>query len=218
MIAGQPLGSRAKALQYALHSVLENVPAHEPFSNTPGMSGQFYRHVINRVIGRINCARYLEIGAWKGSTLLSALWGNTVDEAVVIDNWSEFGGPRDEFLSNIRTLSNFENVTVIDSDWRKVDFSGLGEFDVFLCDGPHDHDSQRDTAIAGLACLRPQGIFIVDDWNWDDVRGATSEALLGAKRQVIYSIEVRTTVDSSHSSIGNETSKWHNGYLLAVLA
>lgn len=68
-----------------------------------GFSGTKTRHFYNNLL--VDGARYLEIGTWKGSSVCSAMYGNKAT-VVCIDNWSEFGGPKDEFLVN------FENSKV----------------------------------------------------------------------------------------------------------
>jgi hypothetical protein len=45
----------------------------------------FYNNLL-----KLNDARYLEIGTWKGSTVSAAMYGNKAN-IVCIDNWSEFG-------------------------------------------------------------------------------------------------------------------------------
>ncbi len=70
-----------------------------------GMSGRKYRLFINNLIASIEDARYLEVGTWMGSTLCSAIHGNKV-RALAIDNWSQFGGPVAQFLTN---LSRFQS-------------------------------------------------------------------------------------------------------------
>src|SRR5437868_2345370 len=62
-----------------------------------GMSGLKYRYFINRLVGSVPDARYLEIGSWAGSTLCAAIHGNTVT-AVAVDDWSQFGGPKEHFI------------------------------------------------------------------------------------------------------------------------
>lgn len=79
-----------------------------------GMSGQRYRDLINVLIGSVANARYLEVGSWAGSTATAALFGNTVN-AVCIDNWSQFGGPRDAFVANTgRVLSSSQKLRLIE--------------------------------------------------------------------------------------------------------
>ena len=64
--------------------------------NMEGMSGTKTRHFYNNLLNTED-ARYLEIGTWKGSSVCSAMYGNTA-KIICIDNWSEFGGPKNEFL------------------------------------------------------------------------------------------------------------------------
>jgi hypothetical protein len=68
--------------------------------NLKGMSGRKYRIFINNLISVIEDPRYLEVGAWMGSTLCSAIYKNKV-RALAIDNWSQFGGPAAQFFENI---------------------------------------------------------------------------------------------------------------------
>src|SRR3954467_15320791 len=68
-----------------------------------GFSGLKYRFFINRLIGGLSDARYLEVGSWMGSTLCAAIHGNRV-RATAIDNWSQFGGPKEVFLKNVETF------------------------------------------------------------------------------------------------------------------
>ena len=63
-----------------------------------GMSGIKTRHFYNNLL-TIEGSRYLEIGTWKGSSVCSAMCGNS-GSVFCIDNWSEFGGPKSEFLEN----------------------------------------------------------------------------------------------------------------------
>jgi hypothetical protein len=56
-----------------------------------GMSSPKVRMLLNNLCDRPN-TRYLEIGLWKGSTLVSALYNNAkhIDLAIAIDNFSQF--------------------------------------------------------------------------------------------------------------------------------
>ena len=68
-----------------------------------GMSGQKYRAFINNLISSCSNPRYLEVGSWTGSTATAALSGNRAS-ALCIDNWSQFGGPKDQFFRNIEKV------------------------------------------------------------------------------------------------------------------
>ena len=66
--------------------------------NMDGMSRTNTRHFYNNLLNSDD-ARYLEIGTWKGSSVCSAMCNNQA-KVICIDNWSEFGGPKSEFLVN----------------------------------------------------------------------------------------------------------------------
>jgi hypothetical protein len=67
-----------------------------------GMSGNKTRHLYNNICS-LNNANYLEIGTWKGSSFISAFYKNEINP-IVIDNWVEFNGPKEEFISNVNRL------------------------------------------------------------------------------------------------------------------
>ena len=89
-----------------------------------GMSGKKTRHFYNNLLN-INDARYLEIGTWKGSSVCSAMYGNKA-KVVCIDNWSEFGGPKSEFLTNFNKYKGVNDARFIEQDCFKVDIYDKG--------------------------------------------------------------------------------------------
>ena len=100
------------------------------------MSGRLYRMFINNLIRQLQDPHYLEVGSWTGSTLCAAINGNSV-HATAIDNWSEFGGPRDAFQANVMRFTAPEAfVRFVQADFRRVDFGRIEPCDVYLFDGP----------------------------------------------------------------------------------
>jgi hypothetical protein len=86
---------------------------------------------------------------------------------LAIDNWTEFNGPFDRFFSNLtRFKRRNARVSFLETDFRKVEFTSIGKFNVSLFDGPHDAKDQRDGVILAQPALDDQFIMIVDDWNW----------------------------------------------------
>ncbi len=159
-------------------------------------------------------SRYLEIGSWTGSTLCAALSGNEA-RATAIDNFSQWDG-RAELIKNITKFCP-RRVNLIDKDFREVDYSALGKFNIYLFDGPHERADQFDGVMKVFPALEEQFVLIVDDWNWEDVRLGTFDALAQLNVQLIYKEEIRTTMDNSHASISGPQSDWHNGVMIAVV-
>ena len=181
-----------------------------------GMSGKKFRALINNLIELTPDPRYLEIGCWAGSTFCSAIWGNKC-QAVAVDNWSQFGGPRNQFLYNLNRFSNSEDQKFIESDFRAIDYNNLGKFNVYMYDGPHEHDDQSDGLRMVLPALDDMFIWIVDDWNWPDPKNGTIDALTNVDVEVVAGIEIHTTDDLTHAKVSHEHSDWHNGYYISVL-
>jgi hypothetical protein len=180
-----------------------------------GMSGRKYRIFINNLIGSIEGARYLEVGVWMGSTLCSAIYKNKV-RALAIDNWTQFGGPADKFFANLGRFKGGASVSFIDNDFRAVDFSAVGKFNVYLFDGPHQETDQYDGLSLAQAALDDQFVFIVDDWNWAQVRNGTTKALAALGLQLDFAAEIRTTLDDTQPELRGKQSDWHNGYFIAA--
>jgi hypothetical protein len=99
--AVSPTNGFAARVQTAFDQALSNEGevASEVLS-VRGMSGKKYRRFISNLMEVIPNPRYLEIGAWQGSTLCSAILGNEITTTCV-DNWSEFKPPFDKFLTNL---------------------------------------------------------------------------------------------------------------------
>jgi hypothetical protein len=182
-----------------------------------GMSGQKYRAFINNLVRSCPNPRYLEVGSWAGSTATAALSGNCAS-ALCIDNWSQFGGPKDQFFQNMKVvLSEKIQFKFMECDFRSVDYGSIGKFNIYLFDGPHVEAAQYDGVVIVQPALTETFFLIVDDWNWRAVRLGTLRALTASRCQLECSIEVRTTLDDSHPSICGKQSDWHNGYFIAVL-
>jgi hypothetical protein len=214
---GEPLGAAMLSAFTAALALESKVP--EWILQIHGMSGRLYRRFINNLVNEISDARYLEIGSWAGSTACSAIHDNDV-KAICIDNWSEFGGPKDVFEHNISmAMSDRTDFGFIEKDFRRVDYATIGDFNIYLYDGPHDYKDQYDGIIIAQPALDNFYIQIVDDWNWPYVRNGTMDALshLGAK--IICSIEIRTTQDDSHPMKSREQdSAWHNGCFISLIS
>lgn len=183
-----------------------------------GQSGWKYRLFINNLVQRLPDPHYLEIGSYKGSTAVSSIWKNSLT-ATCIDNWSQFGGPRTEFYSNIKlALSERSVCHTIDSDFRTVDYSSIGTHNIYLFDGPHEEIDHYDAIVKVSPALSNQFVLIVDDWNWRKVRLGTFRGIRQLGYSINYSIEIRTTFDNSHAVRKGPDSDWHNGYFLSVIS
>lgn len=182
-----------------------------------GMSGKKYRYLINNLVEATENPRYLEVGSWTGSTACAALYGNAA-KALCIDNWSEFNGPKDVFFQNINVVNKSAKIdfSFIEGDFKLINYSSLGKFNIFLFDGPHTEEDQYLGVELTKPALDDIYTFIIDDWNWEQVRAGTFNAIQRCNIDIICAIDIRTTQDGTVPSVAHQDSDWHNGYFIAV--
>lgn len=183
--------------------------------NMEGMSGTKTRHFYNNLLNTED-ARYLEIGTWKGSSVCSAMCKNKA-KVVCIDNWSEFGGPKSEFLVNFEKFKEENEATFIENDCYKVDISILPKFNIYMYDGNHSSENHHNALLHYYNCLDDTFIFIVDDWNWEHVRNETINSIKKLNLKVLYEKEVRLTWDNSHTHQPQAGDTWWNGIYVTIL-
>ena len=180
-----------------------------------GMSGTKTRHFYNNLLSATNI-RYLEIGTWKGSSVCSAMCGNKAT-VVCIDNWSEFGGPKNEFLINFHNYKGENEAYFIESDCYKVNVSTLPKFNIYMYDGNHTMENHYKALLHYYNCLDDVFIFIVDDWNWKEVRDGTIASIKRLNLKVLYEKEIRLTLDNSVTPEPILSKTWWNGIYIAIL-
>uniref|UniRef100_A0A6C0K3N0 Methyltransferase n=1 Tax=viral metagenome TaxID=1070528 RepID=A0A6C0K3N0_9ZZZZ len=170
-----------------------------------GMSGKKTRHFYNNLLNTTD-ARYLEIGCWKGSSVCSAMCGNKAT-VVCIDNWSQFGGPKEEFLINFLKYKGENNASFIEQDCFQVDIKTLPKFNIFMYDGDHASDSHNRALLHYYECLDDIFIYVVDDWIHPDIREGTYLSIIHLNLTVLYSKEIRCECAET----------WWNGIFVAIL-
>ena len=192
-----------------------------------GMTGKKTRHLYNNICS-MKDTRYLEIGTWKGSSLCSAMCNNKMT-CVAIDNWSEFDGPKNEFLKNFNKFKGENNANFIEKNCWHINVSTLGKFNIYMYDGDHEEISHFQALNHYLTCLDNEFIYIIDDWNWDHVRNGTYNSIKKNNCEILYQKEIFTHVPGIAARGGHppwgpgdgiragKDGDWHNGISIFVL-
>lgn len=166
-----------------------------------GMSGSRTRHLYNNICS-IPDTIYLEVGTWKGSSFISAMFRNESAYGFCVDNWCEFGGPREECISSFSHYLNIENMTVLDMDCWNVNAEHLKHkpITVYLYDGAHTYHDQKRAITHFAPFLSDIAIIMVDDWtcDWVDVKRGTMDGIAEAGLHVLYSNEIPKTTENYH--------------------
>jgi len=178
-----------------------------------GMTGTKTRHFYNNLLNSED-VRYLEIGTWKGSSVCSAMFENTAT-VVCIDNFSEdWGHPtfRDEFLKNFEKYKGSNNATFIEGNCFQIDKSLIPKINIYMYDGNHSAENHYKALEYYYNVLDETFIYIVDDWNWVNVRTGTKNAIRDLKLNILYEKEVLIPWNDELSP-----KNWHNGMYVCVL-
>jgi len=201
-----------------------------------GMSSPKVRHLLNNLCSRDNTS-YLEIGSWRGSTLISSIFKNKIKHAVAIDNFSQFVDPHPKtgewlFLTDkkefqkpihpkVELYNNLElfkndtkcNLNIFDCDCQDIDLHDalwdFAPFNVYFYDGEHSYKSQKLGISNYLKHLSKDAIIIVDDWNASDASQGTLDAIGEAGKIIKYKKELFTKMNCDRDS-------WWNGIGIIV--
>jgi len=145
--------------------------------NREGFSGAQFRHFMNNLGSRISDNIYLEIGVYRGSTLLSTIKGNNL-VAIAIDSWDEnyylpeISKAKSLFIKSLSSYSGSSQVHVINNDCWNVSNSEImtllngRKVVTYFFDGNHEIYDHYLALVHYLPVLEPTFIIIVDDWNW----------------------------------------------------
>lgn len=132
--------------------------------------GTLVNHAVRRQ-ERDEC--FVNVGVWHGFTLLAGVVGNPDRQIIGVDNFSEFGGPRDDFLARWDRFHTPPHHRFFDLDFLEYFKEHSGVIGTYYYDGAHDYDSQYRGLTAAEPFFGPRVVIFVDDWNNPDAREAT---------------------------------------------
>jgi hypothetical protein len=175
--------------------------------NLQGMSVSDYRKFINCLVATGGFKNYLEIGVWKGSTAISALYNNIskLENYWLIENWSEYDGEsaKKDFDVSWKTIMENHPTNLIQSDSFSVDLekNKIQGVDLYFYDGFHTRECQYRALEYYYSCVADVFVYLVDDWNHESVHNGTNDAIRDLNFKVRYT----------------NTRDWHNGIGIFVL-
>ena len=187
-----------------------------------GFSGTKTRHFYNSLcadaIEAGRKTRYLEVGTFQGSSLVSTLFGNSdTCRATVVETWHEYGGKK-EFWENLLRFNVTNDVDVYEEDFFAFNVSQLqNEIDVYLYDGDHSVKAHHEGIVRVWSALAQQAIVIIDDWNGENVRNGTFSGLAAVGAHVEESWEIMYVVSGGHTPKIFAGGEFWNGIAVFVI-
>jgi hypothetical protein len=173
----------------------------------PRMSTFAIAAMINEAVRRMPPTHsFVNVGVWHGFTLLAGMAGNADHTCIGVDNFSEFGGPREAFGERFRAARSVRHA-FHEMDYREY-FARVhqGPIGLYIYDGAHDYDNQRLGLDAAAPHLVPGSVILVDDTNDDQPRRATLDFVAANPGRYRIILDRRTAVN------GHPT--WWNGVIV----
>jgi Methyltransferase domain len=178
-----------------------------------GLSSPRVANFLNRLVARLAPGEtYLEIGTWKGLTLISAAFDNPSKVCIGCDRfraWGRFTGPG--VLARRALAKNLKRYRARSAKIRVFAMKSCELFrrrllgapvGVYFYDGDHSYESTHHGMVAASPFLAERSVVLVDDWNDREIRRATFDGLEQASLRVVW----RRALPGDHTTLG-----WWNG-------
>lgn len=183
-----------------------------PLLAMPRMSTFALAAIINRAAELLAPEEsFVNVGVWHGFTLLAGMAGHPAVRCVGVDNFSEFGGPRAEFLARFAAARSPAHA-FHDMDYREY-FRTVhqGPIGLYIYDGDHAYEHQVLGLEVAEPFFAPECIIVVDDTNWGDPVRATHDFM--ARRPGRYRV-----LFDGHTSGNHHPTLWNGVMVLGKIA
>jgi len=176
----------------------------ELVDDVPGMASENKLALLNLAAKLVEAGEtYLEVGSFKGLSIIAAMLGNPDPTFVAVESFREFGVDREEtggqLLANLERWGVRDRLTVLEEDcFRLFGRPGLlaGPVGAYFYDG--NHGSMAQYLALGMVepLLADRALVIVDDASWPVVARATERYVRTHPRfRLLYDLESERDFD-----------------------
>jgi Methyltransferase domain len=182
-----------------------------PLLDVPRMSTMAIGAILNRGVASMPAGHaFVNAGVWHGYTLLAAMAGNPDAVCVGIDDFSEFGGPRDEFGARFEAARSPRH-TFYEMDYRDylADVHD-GPIGMYLYDGEDSYEGEFEALRAAEPYFAEGCILMADDTNRSPRRQAMLDFAEQSPHDYSVLLDVRTGANR-HPTFWNGTMVLRRG-------
>ena len=180
----------------------------------PGMSTEHALTVLDLAVEHLAPGEcYLEVGSYRGRSVVGAMLAHPGRTAVAVESFAEFGGDpaaaRREVEGTLREFGVAGRVRLEVGDaFRGLDRSAVPEpVGAYFYDGAHSRVAQYLGLAVAEPLLADEALVVVDDFSWPQVR---------RRRWLVPAAAPRLPVGGRAARRADFDPRWCNG--LAVLA
>lgn len=150
---------------------------------TKGMATENKLALLNAAVSAMGENEvYVEIGTYRGTSLIGAALGHDSKQCVGIDNFVQFDGPIDECRANLDRFTSGNATLINDDAWRVLEAPPFSNVGVYFYDGRHTFGDQWRGFEAMEPHLSDKALVIVDDTSYRPVSAANSAYTAGNAR------------------------------------
>ena len=184
----------------------ENLSLKKALLEIESMSTYAMGHLVNQICKNLSSSQlYVNIGCWKGFSLIAGMI-DTSCEVIGVDDFSQFGGPREEFFNNFNKHRK-ENIHEFYEDDYKVFFKNFEKknkkIDFYFYDGEHSYENQYENLEIANEFLSDGAIIMIDDINFTEVENGSKDFVkkYSSKYEIVK--EIKTYNNHCHPSFWN---------------
>lgn len=150
------------------------------FERVPGLTRPNNLALLNLAARHLDDGEaYVEVGSFRGTSLIAAMLGNEGKRFVAIDDFSMRAASRSRLEKNLASFG-LTGATIVEGDAFEVlrgDAVPRGRAGVYYYDAAHTYEQQLDGLRLAEPYLAKRALLIVDDTDWDFVARATRDFL-----------------------------------------
>ncbi len=184
----------------------------EPLCMMPRMCTFAIGFLINQLVTALpDDQSFCNVGVWHGFPFLSGIINNPTKPCVGVDNFSQFGGPKNQFISRFNQYKS-EHHIFFDLDYR--DYFALkhtGEIGFYIYDGNHKSEHQFEGLRIAEPHLAKGAYILIDDINDD----GPIEGTLQFIKESAHSYQILFEQHTAHNS---HPTFWNGVALLQKLS
>jgi hypothetical protein len=219
--------SRLKKQNRLLHPLVENIiksidnSANQKDYSIPGLSSNRVRTLLNSICSD-NSIKYLEVGAYLGSTFCAAIENNNI-KSYAVDNWKTpdlkpfenklvFAGIAsiEDFKNNVSSTKSGSTVKILNKTCLKlIDGDIEDKINFVFYDGDHEYNEQLKALNVIKDFVDSTFVLILDDANFEGVVSSANQFILDNNFKVLFERKLLNKVE--------DPSMWWNGLYILVL-
>lgn len=172
-------------------------------SSIPKMSTLAVAGMINRGVRDMNAGEaFVNVGVWHGFTFLSGIINNPEKRCIAVDNFSQFGGPKRDFLARFERYRSSQHFFYDLDCFEYFAHHHSGSIGFYIYDGEHSYENQLRGLEAAEPFFSPHCVILVDDTNWPEPRSATLDFVARSKSRYEVLLDI-TTSHNCHPTVWN---------------